>query len=267
MKALVLSGGAAFGAYQAGAWRALADADWRPQVAFGVSIGAVNAFAVSRGASPEEMSRLWLDLPAELAPPCRTNLWPWRKHVGLFREWVYAVHRRFAHRQQTCDFRAVLLEAPRMRFRQIEGPEASVEHLIAACALPGVLGPRRINGSWLLDAGALLHLPLREATDSGAAEIVSVDLLANHPVPAARMARKIALGLRDLAYGERSEPDPAELQKLNLIRVEHPGPLGSLLGSFEWRREHAAELIRLGREDAHGALFRAGLHPAPRMSA
>ncbi len=267
MRALALSGGAAFGAYQAGAWEALSEAGWRPDVALGVSIGAVNAFAISRGAAPDDMRRLWLELPAELSPAPQLAVFPWRKHVGLFHEWVREVHATYVKRPTTCGFRALLLEAPAMRFRLIEEAEVSVEHLVAACALPGVLAPMRLNGSWLLDAGALRHLPLREATASGADEIVSVDLLANHPMPLARLSRRAALAVRDLAYGERSEPRQADLAALNWIRVEHPTALGGILGSFEWNRERSAELIRRGAADARQALAVAAQHPSAAAAA
>jgi NTE family protein len=56
MRALVLSGGASFGAYQAGVWKALEAHGWEPDVIIGVSIGCVNAFALSRGASDDEMA-------------------------------------------------------------------------------------------------------------------------------------------------------------------------------------------------------------------
>ncbi len=258
MKALVLSGGAALGAYQAGCWEALSDAGWRPDVAIGVSIGAVNAFAVSRGASSAEMHRLWLELPAQLRPAASWSPLPWRRHVGLFREWVKEVFGHFAPRPQVCELRAVVLEAPNLGFRSVRGSEVTAGYLAAACALPGVMRPVRVDGSWLFDAGILRNLPLREALDCGANEIVSVDLLANHPIPMARTARKAILGLRDLAHQQRSEPRESELEPFKLIRVEHEVALGSLLGCFEWRREHAAELVAFGRQDTANALARSG---------
>ena len=67
MKALVLSGGGGFGAYQVGAWQALAEARWRPDVVLGTSIGAVNGFLISRSFGAEELRRVWLEMPAQLA--------------------------------------------------------------------------------------------------------------------------------------------------------------------------------------------------------
>src|SRR5690606_5556896 len=116
MRALVLSGGASFGAYQAGVWKALEEQAWEPDVIIGVSIGSINAFALSHGASEEEMSYIWHDLPGEVGGVAHAALSPW-KHLRLFRDWLDAVVERFADRPSRCDMRAVLLEAPSLRFR------------------------------------------------------------------------------------------------------------------------------------------------------
>src|ERR1039457_7283831 len=57
--ALVLSGGGMFGAWQAGAWRAIASRV-KPDLIVGASVGSLNGYAIAGGASPEELSRFWL---------------------------------------------------------------------------------------------------------------------------------------------------------------------------------------------------------------
>ena len=71
--AFVLSGGAARGALQVGALRALLEADIRPDMLVGTSIGAVNAaYLALRGVSLESIGRLaenWRDAAhADLLP-------------------------------------------------------------------------------------------------------------------------------------------------------------------------------------------------------
>jgi NTE family protein len=60
--ALVLQGGGALGAYQAGAFEALADTEWLPDWVVGVSIGAINA-AIIAGNPPlrrvERLAEFW----------------------------------------------------------------------------------------------------------------------------------------------------------------------------------------------------------------
>ncbi len=56
--ALVLQGGGALGAYQAGVYEALAEADCRPDWIAGISIGAVNAAIIAGNAPGERVGRL-----------------------------------------------------------------------------------------------------------------------------------------------------------------------------------------------------------------
>src|SRR5262245_59182730 len=56
MTILVLQGGGALGAYQAGAFEALAEAGWMPDWIAGVSIGAINASIIA-GSKPEDRAK------------------------------------------------------------------------------------------------------------------------------------------------------------------------------------------------------------------
>src|SRR5688572_17167201 len=61
MKAIVLSAGGMFGAYQAGVWDALAG--WfKPDIVVGASVGALNAWAIAGGCPPSELIDRWLHL-------------------------------------------------------------------------------------------------------------------------------------------------------------------------------------------------------------
>lgn len=258
MKALVLSGGASFGAYQVGVRQALEQAGWQPDFIVGVSIGAVNAYAFSRGADHEELVALWRDLPHEIAGSQPAPALPWRRDVQLFRAWLEQVVRRFESRPPVCPMQALLLEAPSLRVHTIEGRHTERRHLNAACALPGILAPVRIDRRWMIDCGVVRNLPLAEAIAAGADEIVTVDLLANHAIPLVPLLRKSLMHARDVVYGECSEP-PLKPDGPKLIRVEHPGPLGSLLDAFRFDRERSAALIELGRNDALQALRQASV--------
>jgi predicted acylesterase/phospholipase RssA len=61
VKALVLSSGGMFGAYQAGAWEVLSET-FKPDIVVGASIGSLNGWAVAGGCDPQELSRRWLEL-------------------------------------------------------------------------------------------------------------------------------------------------------------------------------------------------------------
>jgi predicted acylesterase/phospholipase RssA len=256
MKALVLSGGASFGAYQAGVWKALEEHAWEPDVIIGVSIGCVNAFALSRGASDDEMAYVWRDLPGEVGGVAHSTPSLW-KHLRLFRDWLDVIVERFGGRQPRCGMQAVLMEAPSLRFRTEDCLTDPRRYLEAACALPGILTPVRADGKWLIDCGATRHLPIREALTLGATEIVAVDLLKNYPIPLARYARKKILSVRDFLHDERSEPSAAELAEVSLTVVAHDSPLGSIPDAFRWNPEHVERLLRLGYEDCLRTLFTA----------
>lgn len=79
--ALVLQGGGALGAYQAGAYEALADTDYQPDWLAGVSIGAINA-AIIAGNPParrvERLAEFW-SLVSSGLPQFRdpTSVVPW----------------------------------------------------------------------------------------------------------------------------------------------------------------------------------------------
>lgn len=79
---LVLQGGGALGAYQAGAYEGLMKAGWAPDWVAGISIGAINA-AIIAGNPPEtrieQLSRFWNRLSGNLmaVPPEGTDYRSW----------------------------------------------------------------------------------------------------------------------------------------------------------------------------------------------
>lgn len=72
IRTLVLSGGGGRGAFQAGVYQYLMEADkpdvdeahrgpWSPEIVVGTSIGAVNGAAIVQGISPDELVKFWHD--------------------------------------------------------------------------------------------------------------------------------------------------------------------------------------------------------------
>ena len=58
--ALVLSAGGMFGAYQAGAYRAIAEIA-PPDIVVGASVGALNGWPIAGGCTPDHLIERWLD--------------------------------------------------------------------------------------------------------------------------------------------------------------------------------------------------------------
>lgn len=264
MRGLAFSGGAAFGAYQVGVWLELDALGWTPDVISGISIGGVNAFLVAHGATPQEMVDVWRRWPAELLPGrVRRFAPPWSAQTPMFLAWVDRIVQEFGPRPLNTRFRLAGLEAA--SFRQVVFDDEAVgrNELLAACSLPGILPPTRVNGRLLIDCGVLRHVPVRECLDLGADEIITVDLLNIHPFPPARWTRLRLLDMMDWARGERSEPTPHELQRIRLTKIGHHRTLGAIKESFQWSRESVDRLIGLGRQDTRERLGRQANTAAP----
>ncbi len=99
LKALILSGGGGRGAFHAGAYKYLMQAQkdgvatdhagvWDPQVVVGTSIGAVNGAAIVQGMSPQALEQIWIDLQEkdiEGLPPGMRSIGRWLARK-VFRE-------------------------------------------------------------------------------------------------------------------------------------------------------------------------------------
>ena len=85
LTALVLQGGGALGAYQAGAYDALAHAGREPDWLAGISIGAINAALIAgnpRGRRVERLREFWQRVTAEVPSPA------WAGRDGPLRAWA-----------------------------------------------------------------------------------------------------------------------------------------------------------------------------------
>ena len=251
-RTLALSGGAAFGAYQAGAWAALENSGWTPRAVVGISIGAVNGFLIAKGASADEMRSVWLELPGDLQQ--RLKIQPGRllwKELPLFKAWLDEVYEQFSKLPWCCDFQLVCASLPTFVVTTFQHDAVTREHLLAACALPGMLPPVRLNGRLYVDNGVVYPVPLAEARSTNADEIVVVDLLAQPPVPLVRPLRKIAMWPRLWKHRRAA----AEREGQRVITIEHPQPLGGLRDCFTWSPADAERLFDLGEKAGRAALL------------
>jgi predicted acylesterase/phospholipase RssA len=261
---LAFSGGAAFGAYQVGAWLELQAENWRPDVVSGISIGGVNAYLVAHGATGEEMLKVWREWPAELLPNrVRRFAPPWAAQGPMFVAWLQRVVAEFGTRPLTTRLRLVGLEALTLRQTVFEDEAVDGAVLLAGCSLPGVLPPTRVNGRLCIDCGLLRYVPLRECLSLGVDELIAVDLLKKHPFPLARWAREWLLDGLDYLRGEHSEPAPSDLARIRYTEIGHDTVLGSIRESFQWRLDAADRMIELGRQDARVCLGRHAKKAAP----
>jgi NTE family protein len=237
--ALVLSAGGMFGAYQAGAWKALAGV-LQPDLVVGTSAGSLNGWAIAGGCSPEELAEIWLDPAMERMMRVRWRRSCWK---GLWdpAPLEESVERLFAHYQPRVPYALTLTEVPRMRPRLVRGEEVTWRHLVASCAVPCGFPPVRIEGRLYVDGGLLGVLPVWAAVECGATRVIAVNAMPFMPSWVARTAA-------GMAY--RLGPGLPASGSVEVLTISRPKPLGTLAAAIHWKRENALRWMELGEEDA-----------------
>jgi NTE family protein len=223
-RALVLSAGGMFGAWQAGAWGALAGRV-KFDLIVGASVGALNGYAIACGASPAELRRLWLD-------PNFTRL---RGLPETVRELV-------GRARPKTEIAVAVTDLWRLKPRLFQGSQIRAEHLIASCAIPLILPQVRIDGRLYSDGGLLNPLPVWAAVELGATEIVALNALPRIPSP---WLRPFVRAFR--AVAGYHPPAPAGL-RVSLIRP--PRDIGTLKEALTWERERIEHWLDQGQSDA-----------------
>jgi NTE family protein len=223
MRALVLSGGGLFGAWQAGAWAALAGR-FQPDLIVGASVGSLNGYAIARGASPEELRDMWLSGQYAGFSELSANIRGLMEHPPLI------------------DFAVVITDLLRLKPRIVRSPDVTWRHLAASCAIPIFLPQVRIDGRLYSDGGLLNPLPVWAAVELGATEIVALHALPE--VPSA-LLKPFALGFRAMFGVNPPVPDGVSLRTILPSRR-----LGSMHDALHWKRENIERWLALGHQDA-----------------
>lgn len=228
--ALVLSGGGMFGAWQAGAWRALAHR-MQPDLIVGASVGALNGYVIAGGASPDELVELWR-----------------RPDFGALDRLPQNIDTLMNRYTPCTECAVVLTDLLRLKPRIFQGSQITARHLLASCAIPAVLPPLKIEGRWYNDGGLLNPLPVWAAVELGATHIVALHALPEIP---SRWLKPFARGFR-LAFGHKP-PLPSGVD-LTIIQPEQT--LGTMRSALYRERENIERWLELGYADC-GAACRA----------
>jgi NTE family protein len=197
--ALVMSGGGARGAFQAGALRALMESGIQPQFVVGTSAGAINAsFLALRGWTPEsieDLARCWRDAQgADFLPS--NALWVTVRAVlrrgpntytrirDFFMAHGLKPEIRFSDLQKLRLFVvAADLRACRPVVYGIDPEDGVLDAVLASTALPPWVAPLDIKGQLLMDGGVVSVLPIECAVTQGATEIIALDLADQRETP------------------------------------------------------------------------------------
>jgi NTE family protein len=234
-----------FGAYQAGAWKALAGR-FHPDIIVGASAGGINAWAIAGGASPDDLIALWRA--------------PERRRLTAFRLFQPPWHGVFDSRPLHAFLRAlcetyspqmeigiVATQVPGLRLRLFQGSEIGWRHLAASAAIPFGYRPMRIGGKLYVDGGLLGALPVWAAARMGATRIVAINALAYPPW---RLAGWAIRAFRALVHHPPSIPPSVVVQTIQPERS-----LGTMREALFWRRDAIDRWIALGEQHA--------AHPSP----
>ena len=217
-----------FGAWQAGAWRALA-ATFKPDLIVGASVGSLNGYAIASGWSADDLCHLWQ-----------------QPGVASFENLPEIARRLIAARPLELEYAVVLTDMLRLQPRTFT-PPIRAEHLLASCAVPAAARPRRIAGRWYLDGGLLNPLPVWAAVELGATRILALNALPEFPSP---ILRPLAKALR-FCFGH----NPALPPGVELTTLIPQRPLGSLHEAIYWTPQNAARWIEQGAADARTAIY------------
>jgi len=246
--ALVLSGGGMFGAYQAGAWKALSR-EVAPDIVVGASVGALNGYYIAGGAPAEELVRDWRDPASAEMMKFRFPRLLWN---GVFDpsalEWrAKGLVNNFTLR---VDFGVVLVELPSLRRRLFRNREVTWRHLVASCAVPGGFPAVRIGGRLYFDGGVLEATPIWAAVEMGATRVIAVNASRFVAPPGISLLIK---GIRAIGKRVGRPPLPAEGGP-EIFMITPKDDLGKFAHGAMWHRERIERWIELGESDATAAL-------------
>jgi len=191
-RALVLPGGGGRGAYQVGVAKALAEQGIEFDLAFGTSIGGINATFLAQG-EIEQLEKMWLQLRPKdifrLPSASQLSRMVFGTKLGvldtspmeeLLRRYV-DLRKLKASRTKVGLFTTDLcsLETRLVTIDDIMSTDELVDVLMATSAVPIAFPPRHLQGKGLwVDGGLVKNTPMQAAVDLGAEEIFTVLL---HP--------------------------------------------------------------------------------------
>ncbi|HMD50757.1 MAG TPA: patatin-like phospholipase family protein [Bryobacteraceae bacterium] len=240
MTALVLSAGGMYGAYQAGAWKAIADV-FQPDLVVGASIGALNGWAIAGGCDPDELIERWLHLDA--AAHYRWKI-PRTPLHGVFDTTALQAVLRDVYEsfQPRTHFAMVVTDLKKLRPVVLRGNQMSWQHLVATTAVIGLFDQVRLGGRIYSDGGLLSAVPLWAAAEMGATRALVIDVL---PAPPGSIARIFVGTMKTLSSFREHVPPGIEV-----IRLAPPALLGRPLEAIYWTRANAQAWIGAGYDQA-----------------
>jgi NTE family protein len=213
-----------FGAWQAGAWKSVAER-FQPDLVVGASVGSLNGYAIASGMSPQDLAGFWR-----------------QPGIGEFSKLPQTIRTLMKRAELQMEYAAVVTELFRLKPRIYSNSAVTWRHLAASCAIPLVLRQYKIDGRWCSDGGLLNPLPVWAAVELGATQIVALHALPEIP---ALLMRPFVQGFRSVAGH-----NPALPPGVSLTVIQTPGAIGSMRDALSWNRKNADKWLDLGYRDA-----------------
>ncbi|MFS4108056.1 patatin-like phospholipase family protein [Streptomyces sp. PD-S100-1] len=222
IRAFVLGGGGALGAYEVGMLKALFAAGVHPDLVVGTSVGAINGAAVAADPSRASVARL-------------ADLWTGLGRAGVFSGSLLGrlgtAVRSGTHLYHPAPLRDLLcthlpvtrIEALALPFQCVAARiEQAAEHwftagplvdaVLASCAVPGLLPPVRLDGGHYVDGGLVNSIPVGRAVALGASEVYVLQVgRVERPLTPPRAPWQVALVAFEIARRHRFARDMADL--------------------------------------------------------
>jgi NTE family protein len=254
LTAFVLAGGASLGALQVGMLRALYEHGVVPDLLVATSAGALNAaFIASRRQTPDtarELARIWRELQRDDVFPVSARM----LIAGLLgkRDHVVsdaALRALVARHVQFDELADAPIPLHVVAFDLAGGGEvrlsagSTVDAVVGAAAIPGVLPSVRFGDRRLIDGGVVNNTPISHAVELGAERVYVLSTGGPSFVPGRAPAGALGAAVEGLGLlvGRRLASDLAHYaSQVELIVLPAPNPLAVQPTDFD----HASRLMR-----------------------
>lgn len=259
--AVVFSGGATLGSFEAGVIDSLARAGLRPALLVGTSIGALNA-------------AFWAFNPAPDAGAALHAAWRSGRSANIFPRWPASMLLRLAEDAPAGDpshlqrfLTAILgdrrsIEDASIPLAIVASDLVSAEPvvmrrgtllpaLMASAAIPGLYPPVEIRGRLLADGSLVANADLDVVAAEGIADVILVDLMAPASRAELKGAREVLEQALTIALARQTELERIAMgRRLRLVtirlRIPHRPDL--------WDLDCSSRLFELGRRSGHRLL-------------
>ena len=194
MIGLALSGGANFGALQAGAMEIILETGFRPQVITGTSAGALNAVFLAANPTADgarELQNLWMRVgPREVGKP---NVIESLRRLASHEESIlpdgplaqFLIRsmpqvKTFGEIEKLAGVKAyvtgVSIEDAELRVFGDRPEDQVIDGCMSSCAMAPFLPPWKADGKHYLDGGVYVKLPILTAIERGADQVVALHI-------------------------------------------------------------------------------------------